>query len=93
MRALSFPVSSYLRYCWLGLIVTSVSIVLCLATNFSRATSMKAIAETFGLFMWQQHLPTKNTLCATETAVSLFTNIVYFIKSVQTHKDTYSLLI
>lgn len=26
--------------------------------------------------MWQQHLPTKNTLCATETAVSLFTNTV-----------------
>ncbi|XP_047442844.1 tumor necrosis factor ligand superfamily member 6 [Mugil cephalus] len=26
--------------------------------------------------MWQQHLPTTNTLCATETAASLFTNIV-----------------
>lgn len=24
--------------------------------------------------MWQQRLPTKNTLCSTETAVSLFTN-------------------
>lgn len=74
MCVFSFPVSPSLR------LLVEVNCHLCnvalsLATGFFTSSQQECI-KTYILFMWQQYLPTKNTLCTTETAVSLFTNTV-----------------
>lgn len=72
----SFPVSASMRY-HLGLILTPVKYCcLSLPAFLKQESQCRNMSFSCGMF-----LPPKNTPCATETAVSLFTNTLCLIKT------------